>query len=73
MRSVSERRPAVVRECDNDNCEYETGVGPDGRPRVWWVHVPECDGPVNFTGDSVMPEEYKLARASGFRRMLTRD
>lgn len=31
----------IPRECDNDDCDYETGVR-DGVPRAWWVHVPGC-------------------------------
>ena len=31
------------RECDNDDCDYETGVV-DGEAKAWWVHVPECAG-----------------------------
>jgi hypothetical protein len=42
-----------LRECDNDACDYVTGVG-NGEPYVRWEHVPECEGPVDFT--SRIPE-----------------
>lgn len=46
----------MLRECDNDDCEYETGVR-NGRPAVWWVHVPECiDSPEARL--PVMPERH---------------
>jgi hypothetical protein len=38
----------VTRECDNDDCDYETYVNDDGRPRVRWIHVEGCEGPVPF-------------------------
>jgi hypothetical protein len=38
----------VPRECDNDNCDYETYVDGEGRPRARWVHAEECEGPVPF-------------------------
>lgn len=44
----------IPRECDNDACDYETGVV-DGKPKAWWVHVSECDGPVAFE----LPKEVK--------------
>lgn len=28
----------LPRECDNDDCDYETGVR-NGHPQAWWVHV----------------------------------
>lgn len=31
----------LPRECDNDNCDYETGVR-NGRPAAWWVHDVDC-------------------------------
>jgi hypothetical protein len=37
----------LPRECDNDACDYETGVI-DGRAAAWWVHADTCDGPVAF-------------------------
>lgn len=37
----------IPRECDNDACDYETGVV-DGAAKAWWVHVPECAGPVTY-------------------------
>lgn len=34
----------IPRECDNDDCDYETyDAGGQGRAR--WVHVPSCPGP----------------------------
>lgn len=42
------------RECDNGDCDYETGVV-DGAPSIWWVHVPECEGPVKY--DLPRPED----------------
>jgi hypothetical protein len=38
----------LPRECDNDNCDYETFVGDDGIARAQWAHVPECEGPVSI-------------------------
>lgn len=32
-----------MRECDNDNCEWETRIDDNGVPRVWWRHVAECE------------------------------
>ena len=37
----------LPRECDNDACDYETGVRA-GRPQAWWNHVDGCEGPVEF-------------------------
>ena len=31
-----------MRECDNDNCEWESYVDSNGVARVKWVHVAEC-------------------------------
>lgn len=36
------------RECDNDNCDYETYVDDCGHGRARWIHVPECGGRVEF-------------------------
>lgn len=79
MRSVYERRLSVLpRECDNDACDYETGVDGEGRPRAWWVHAPECKGLVEYE----VPTEaspgsflaYLLERTPQARReMLTGD
>jgi len=38
----------IPRECDNDDCDYETGVRA-GVPTAWWVHSEKCAGPVDFT------------------------
>lgn len=38
----------MLRECDNDSCDYDTYVNGDGVPRARWVHVPECVGPVEY-------------------------
>lgn len=32
------------RECDNDDCDYETGVDDNGVPYARWEHVEGCDG-----------------------------
>lgn len=34
----------MARECDNDDCDYETSADDSGRPRVRWVHVGDCGG-----------------------------
>ena len=34
----------LPRECDNDDCDYETFVDAEGRARAQWVHVSECEG-----------------------------
>lgn len=34
-----------MRECDNDECEYETGVNETGQAHAWWVHAEDCAGP----------------------------
>lgn len=44
------------RECDNDTCNYETGVV-DGVAKSWWVHAEECDGPVEC--EPPRPEDVK--------------
>ncbi len=38
------RRALLPRECDNDDCDYETHIGGDGVPRLVWEHVPGCSG-----------------------------
>lgn len=49
----------LPRECDNDDCDYETGVDDSGKPRAWWVHVAPCEGPVAFRApDEVHPESF---------------
>ena len=35
---------AMVRECDNDDCDYETYVDASGHPRVRWEHADLCEG-----------------------------
>lgn len=46
----------MTRECDNDNCDYETYVDSNGSPRARWVHVPECvpmdDLPITKPGEA---------------------
>jgi hypothetical protein len=55
----------LPRECDKDNCDYETGVDSAGRARAWWVHVPPCNGPVDFGPGGVgsVPPEYLIERS----------
>lgn len=43
----------MPRECDNDDCEYETFVDDKGRGRARWVHAEECEGPVIFEREIV--------------------
>lgn len=38
----------MVRECDNDDCDYETDVDSEGRPYVRWVHIGGCPGLVEY-------------------------
>lgn len=45
----------IPRECDNDDCDYETVQGADGRPRLQWVHVAKCEGPVQFDYPANVP------------------
>lgn len=60
----------LPRECDNDACDYETGVV-NGQPRAWWVHDESCEGPVDF--ESRIPDNapegsflaYLLGRGKG--------
>jgi hypothetical protein len=37
------------RECENENCDYVTGVDGNDRPFTQWEHVDECDGPVAYS------------------------
>lgn len=34
----------MLRECDNDSCDYETYVDAEGRARARWDHVEGCEG-----------------------------
>lgn len=57
----------MLRECDNDSCDYETYVDDGGRPRARWQHVADCPGPPKFDlYDDVPPSgsflEYLLGR-----------
>lgn len=67
----------IPRECDNDDCDYETGVDGAGRPRARWVHDPACEGPVEFVPPTDVPDgsflAYLAERSPAVRRMLTRD
>lgn len=67
----------LPRECDNDDCDYETGVDSNGRPFARWVHHHTCDGPVEFElPTEVRPGsflEYLVERSPAVRRMLTKD
>jgi hypothetical protein len=39
----------IPRQCDNDDCDYETGIDPDtGRAQAWWIHAESCSGPVEL-------------------------
>lgn len=38
----------MTRECDNDDCDYETYVDSEGRAKVRWIHVGRCEGMVEF-------------------------
>lgn len=57
----------IPRECDNDDCDYETGVR-NGRPMAWWVHVSPCAGPVSFgqTNSNSIDERDSLAFFKGY-------
>lgn len=44
------------RECDNDDCDYETYVDGNGNPQVRWVHFDGCDGPVKFQMPTEIPK-----------------
>lgn len=37
----------LPRECDNDDCDYET-YDDNGVGRARWIHVPPCEGPMDF-------------------------
>jgi hypothetical protein len=36
------------RECDNDDCDYVTGVDDNGVAFIRWEHVLGCEGPVEY-------------------------
>jgi hypothetical protein len=41
----------LPRECDNDDCDYETGIR-NGQPAAWWVHVNGCKGLADWLFDT---------------------
>lgn len=47
----------LPRECDNDECDYETYVDGNGVPRAKWVHVPDCRP--SFGADSDLLTTYR--------------
>lgn len=51
------------RECDNDDCDYETGVI-DGEAKIWWVHVDGCEGLVQY--EPPAPEDVRPGSVADF-------
>ena len=46
----------IPRDCDSDDCDYETFHDGQGQPYLKWVHVPGCRPA--FGPDAVPHAEY---------------
>lgn len=54
----------IPRECDNDDCDYETYVDANGNPQVRWEHDESCDGPVELISGDELRARAKAAPTS---------